>query len=362
MRDVQLFTDKETGADMIGTEFIKGFGLGNQLFCYVVSRCIALERGCEFGTANPQQLGNVFHSQRGMYFMDIDLGKEITQEMKASYHRFDDADDRLYMGNSHHDMKNGCYISGADDRIHQVEDNTLIYGNMQDESYFENYRDEIRSWLHVKPEADSHEYTKDNLCIINIRGGEYTNHPELYLDRRYWLHAIDNMKKIRPDMQFMIVTEDVESAHKVLPEYEVHHFDMGKDYVTIKNARYLILSNSSFAVLPTMTSETLQYAIAPKYWARHNISDGFWSSEQNIYSFLTYQDRKGRLFSAEQCREELAEYKKHSKLYARRNTRPGKARYFCQIIRRKLLYGRFYFLKIWRSLERRTGVIKTWQA
>ena len=347
---------------MIGTEFIKGFGLGNQLFCYVVSRCIALERGCEFGTANPQQLGNVFHSQRGMYFMDIDLGKEITQEMKASYHRFDDADDRLYMGNSHHDMKNGCYISGADDRIHQVEDNTLIYGNMQDESYFENYRDEIRSWLHVKPEADSHEYTKDNLCIINIRGGEYTNHPELYLDRRYWLHAIDNMKKIRPDMQFMIVTEDVESAHKVLPEYEVHHFDMGKDYVTIKNARYLILSNSSFAVLPTMTSETLQYAIAPKYWARHNISDGFWSSEQNIYSFLTYQDRKGRLFSAEQCREELAEYKKHSKLYARRNTRPGKARYFCQIIRRKLLYGRFYFLKIWRSLERRTGVIKTWQA
>ena len=69
---------------MIGTEFIKGFGLGNQLFCYVVARCIAQERGCEFGTANSQQLGNVFHSQRGMYFMDIDLGREITPEMNFS--------------------------------------------------------------------------------------------------------------------------------------------------------------------------------------------------------------------------------------------------------------------------------------
>ena len=346
---------------MIGTEFIKGFGLGNQLFCYVVARCIAQERGCEFGTANSQQLGNVFHSQRGMYFMDIDLGQEITPQMVKEYKRFDDADDRLYMGNSRHDMNNGCYISGADDRIHEVEDNTLIYGNMQAESYFCKYLDQIRDWLHVKPEADSHEYTRDNLCIINMRGGEYTNHPELYLDRKYWLHAIANMKKIRPDMEFMIVTEDVESAHKVLPEYEVHHFDMGKDYVTIKNARYLILSNSSFAVLPTMTSETLQYAIAPKYWARHNISDGFWSSEQNIYSFLNYQDRRGRIYTAQQCRAELEEYKKHSKLYARRNKRPGKLRYFCQILRRKVLYARFYIRKIWRSIERRTGIIATWQ-
>ena len=347
---------------MIGTEFIEGYGLGNQLFCYVTARCIAMERGCEFGTANQQQLGNVFHSHRGMYFMDIDLGKEITEDMKKSYHHFEDADDRLYIGSSVHDMNNGCYIIGANPAIHQVPDNTLLYGNMQDESYFEKYRQEIRQWLHVRPEADSHEYTRDNLCIINMRGGEYTGHPELYLDRKYWLQAISNMRKIRSDMTFMVVTEDEEAARKVLPEYEIHHFDMGKDYVTIKNARYLILSNSSFAVLPTMTSETLQYAIAPKYWARHNVSDGFWSSEQNIYSFLHYQDKRGNLYSAKQCRAELEEYKKDSRLFARRNKRPGKERYFAQIIRRKVIFACFYTGKIWRSLERRMGIIKTWKA
>jgi hypothetical protein len=346
---------------VIGTEFIKGFGLGNQLFCYVTARCIAEERGLSFGTANQQQFANVVQSQRGMYFMDIDLGGEITPGMKENYHRFDDAEDRLFLGTSKHDMTLGCYVSGARKDIHEVADDTLLYGNLQAEDYFGKYRDRIRTWLHVKPEYDSREYTRDNLCIINMRGGEYTGHPELYLDRSYWLHAVANMKKIRPDMEFMVVTEDEEAARKVLPEYEIHHFDMGKDYVTIKNARYLILSNSSFAVLPAMTSDTVQFIIAPKYWARHNVSDGFWSSEQNIYSFFHYQDRKGKLFTPEECRTELEQYKKTSGLYARRNRRPGKCRTFFQTIRRKALYSDFYCRKIWRSFERRTGMISVWK-
>ena len=136
---------------------------------------------------------------------------------------------------------------------------------------------------------------------------------------------------------------------------------MGKDYVTLKNARYLILSNSSFSIMPVLSSTELKYAIAPKYWARHNISDGFWSSEQNIYSFLHYQDKKGRIFEADECRAELAKYKERSALYRRRNVKPGKVFVFFQVIRRKCLYGVFYLKKIVRSLERRMGIIKTWQ-
>ncbi len=345
---------------MIGTELIEGYGLGNQLFFYITVRCLALEKGVDYGFVNPGQIGNVFHSKKGMYFMDIDMGKEISRGEMKNFKIYHERDDRLYMGNSRHDMSNGCYISGADEGILSVEDNTLIYGNLQDQSYFEKYRSQIKDWLHVKEEAESYEYTADDLCIINMRGGEYTNHPELYLDRKYFLNAIKNMKKINPDMRFMVVTEDEEAAKKVLPEYEVHHFDMGKDYVTVKNARYLILSNSSFALMPVMSSTELKYAIAPKYWARHNISDGFWSSEQNIYSFLTYQDRAGKLFSAEECRDELKHYKKVSPLYARRNKRPGKVMTFFQVVRRKCLYGCFYTKKIVRSLEKRSGIIKTY--
>ena len=123
--------------------------------------------------------------------------------------------------------------------------------------------------------------------------------------------------------------------------------------MTLKNAYYLLLSNSSFACLPAHTSETLKFAIAPKYWARHNVSDGYWASEQNIYSLFHYMDRKGKLFTADECRRELAEYKKRSRKDAKKNKRPGRAGVFYQNIRRRCVYGWFYLKKVWRALIRR---------
>lgn len=308
---------------MVGTEFINGQGLGNQLFCYVTARVVAEENGYEFGTAGQERFAVNIHSDRGMYFMDIDLGYAISQEEKKNYKIYQDAETRLFVGNSKHDMEHGCYIAGAEEKIHFVEDNTLIYGNMQAESYFIKYLPQIKQWLKVKPEYDSYEYSRENLCIINMRGGEYTGSPELFIDKKYWINGIKEMKKIRQDMEFMIITDDEEAAKKMLPGIPAHHFDIGKDYVTIKNAHYLLLSNSSFACLPAHTSDTVKFVIAPKYWARHNVSDGYWASEQNIYSLFHYMDRKGRMFTAEECKKELYGYKMNSSKYARRNSKPG---------------------------------------
>ena len=338
---------------MIGTEFINGQGLGNQLFCYVTARAIAEENGYEFGTAGQECFAVNIHSSQGMYFMDVDLGHAISPEEKKSFNVYQDAETRLYIGNSKHDMTYGCYISGADEGIHHVEDNTLIYGNMQDETYFIKYIDQVKQWLKVKPEYDSYEFSRENLCIINMRGGEYTGNFELYVDKKYWIHGMKEMKKHCPDMEFMIITDDVEAAGKMLPGIPAHHFDIGKDYVTLKNAHYLLLSNSSFACLPAHTSDTLKFAIAPKYWARHNVSDGYWASEQNIYSLFHYMDRKGRLFTAEQCRQELETYKRKSPKYARRGQKPGAVGTFFQNIRRRLIFGWFYCKKICRAVLRR---------
>ena len=312
---------------MVGTEFIKGQGLGNQLFCYVSSRCIAQDLGYEFGTAGQEQLAVNIHSKKGMYFMDMDLGipvldgagqavgedkgkkagkREYWKKDLASYH---EREERLYLKNCVHDMTHGCYVAGADDDIYKIADNTLLYGNLQSERYFAHHRQEIKGWLKVKEEYDSYEYTRDNLCILNVRGGEYVDSRPLFLRRKYWLDAMRNMRKIREDMEFMIVTEDVRAANWLLPELEAHDFGIAGDYAALKNARYLVLSNSSFAFFPVFTSETVREVIAPKYWARHNVSDGYWASEQNIYEGFRYQDRSGKLFCAEECREELEVYK-----------------------------------------------------
>lgn len=299
---------------MVGTEFIRGQGLGNQLFCYVSSRCIARDLGYQFGTAGQEELAVNIHSKKGMYFMDMDLGVPVLD--KENYRIYQEKEKRIYLKNCVHDMSHGCYVADADEDIYGIEDGTLIYGNLQAERYFLSHKKEIKEWLKVKKEYDSYEYTRDNLCIINVRGGEYTDNRFLFLRRKYWADAIKHMRRIRSDMEFRIVTDDVAAARRVLPGIEAHHLDLAGDYVTLKNARYLILSNSSFAFFPAFTSETVKTVIAPKYWARHNVSDGYWASGQNIYEGFLYQDRDGKLFEAEECRREWKSYKEKGGLSA----------------------------------------------
>lgn len=154
-------------------------------------------------------------------------------------------------------------------------------------------------------------------------------------------------------MEFMIVTDDVGEAQKMLPDIPAYHFSIDKDYVTLKNAHYLLLSNSSFAFFPAYTSETVKLVIAPKYWARHNVSNGYWASEQNIYEGFHYMDRKGRLFTAEECRRELARYRQTSGCYKRAGRKPQGMRLWIYMLHSKWVYGRFRLGKICRGLLRR---------
>ena len=283
---------------MIGTEFLRGQGLGNRLFVYITARALAADRGAVFGTAGREHL-RADH-------LDLDLGEEITDV--SAYARYDEAEERIYLKNSVHDMVHGCYVAGADPALFSVADGTLIYGNLQAEAYFEAHRDELAGWLKVRPQYISEEYTADDLCILNVRGGEYADDGALFLREKYWRSAMTQMRRERPDMRFMVVTDDIAAAQRILPDVPAHHFSPEKDYVTVHMARYLILSNSSFGVLPAMTGPHVKKVIAPRYWARHNVSDGYWASAQNIYTGFDYLDPDGTLHTAEECRRGLASY------------------------------------------------------
>ncbi len=149
------------------------------------------------------------------------------------------------------------------------------------------------------------------------------------------------------------VYHDVESARKMLPGIPAYHFDIGKDYVTLKNAHYLLLSNSSFACFPVFTSKTLKYVLAPKYWARFNVSDGYWASEQNIYDGWHYQDKRGRIFTAEECRQELEQYKKTSAKYRKMNQRPEGLALKFEILKSEVYKKICYGIKIFWAVRRR---------
>ena len=121
-------------------------------------------------------------------------------------------------------------------------------------------------------------------------------------------------------MRFLIITEDVEAANIMFPKIPAYHLGMGEDYAAIHMAKNLIVSNSSFAFFPIFTSDNVKTVIAPKFWAGYNYSNGYWASEQNIYTGWKYLGRDGKLYTADECRDELQRYKQQrEKFYKKRD-------------------------------------------
>jgi hypothetical protein len=340
---------------IIATELLKGQGLGNQLFCYVTTRCIALRNNCDYSILGGDTLANNIHSQCGLYFMDLELGIPTNKEDFGEI--YNEHEDRLYVASSKHDIEHGAYVTGTDKELLNMKRTVLAYGNMQSEDYYLKYKKEICGWLRVKPEYECYDYSQDDLCIIHLRCTDYMDSPELFLNKKYWINGMRNMRKINPRMRFMIITNDVKEAEKLIPGVKAYNFDLAKDYSIIKNAKYLLLANSSFAYFPAFTSTTVKKIIAPKYWARHNVSDGYWASEQNIYEGFTYQDRKGRLFSADECRRELEQYKLKSPLYAKLNTPMTEKEKAKAYRKAKRFYNRYKLIHYYNSAKRKLRMV-----
>lgn len=290
---------------MIITEIYKGQGLGNQLWCYVVTRVIAKDKGYNFGIQSPEQL-------KCLDFLELDLGKPVTggtgpeggppQQLPDGINYYYNERKISLPSNPNWDIRT------YDANLVNVPDNTKIDGIMQDERYIAHCKAEIRQWLKVKPEYECYEYASDDICVINFRGGEYVRHPDLFLRQRYWDDAIRQMRSLNPNFRFVVITDDVKTARKFFPSFEVLHFNIAKDYVIVKNAHYLILSNSSFAWFPAWLSEKLNYCIAPKYWAAYNTSDGYWSCSTNITKSWFYLDQMGKINDYDTCLKELQTY------------------------------------------------------
>ena len=100
---------------MLGIETQEGFGLGNQLFFYVTTRCIALDKGYQFSVLDPEHFANNMHSDCGLYFMDLDMGLPSKKEdyQKVYYEK----ETRLFAGNSRHDLTHGVYVTDEDKQL-----------------------------------------------------------------------------------------------------------------------------------------------------------------------------------------------------------------------------------------------------
>lgn len=254
---------------MISGIFHPGSGLGNMLHRYVAVRVLTLDKNYHFGMVAPENF-------KGKDFMNLDMGRGGNSALKDFKVEYPAGKIVFPKGYVWEEWDKHCY----DPDINFVKEMTIIDGNFEDPRYFEHHLPEIREWLKTEE-----LHISNGICVINFRGGEYQYVPELFLPLSYWQEAVSLMEKKHSGVQFEVHTDDPELAKKFFPNFPIIH-DIGLNWRSIRYARHLILSNSSFAVLPALLNENVQEIIAPKYWNRYNVKE--WAYPQNYYKAFTY--------------------------------------------------------------------------
>ena len=250
---------------MIIGHFHKGSGIGNQLFRYVFARVKAKDLGTDFGMTG---------EFKGAHFMNLAYAPvaqaqcEILRNVIPSFE-----EERI-------NNAQGVDIRPYDEKTLEIGSDCIVDGEFQDERYFMHRLDEVREWLKVEP-LDM----PDDLCVINFRGGEYVGVKDLFLPQSYWNEAIQKMKEVNKNMRFEVHTDDVETARMFFPDCKIIA-NMEINWRSIRYAKYLILSNSSFAILPALLNENAELILAPMYWAGYNV--GYWKLPQNQYKKFNY--------------------------------------------------------------------------
>ena len=306
---------------MIVTEFYNGQGLGNQLWCYFVTRVIAHKNGYEFGIQSSYKF-------KGKEFISIDFGNEVIGGFGPEGGPPNSLPEGIsnYYHEKLHRHKNGVDISKMDNNLLTIADNSKIDGNMQSVRYIKNYRNVIMSWIKII-KSDSIELA-DNLCVIHIRGGDFRFSTAL-LGRSYYDGAINKMMSKNENMKFVIVTDDINYSRSIYPNIPIiggsstdytdiniapHHMGgpVWMDWNILFNAKNVIMSASSFSFWPVYLNSKA-YVIAPMYWADYNRSDGYWSCGDSIVDGWFYIDRSGLMLSSSECLIKKKEYEEKNK-------------------------------------------------
>ena len=250
---------------MIYSFLHQGSGVGNQLARMVAVRVKALDLGVDWKMIwNPDNSGKPigFKCKDFMKFDDKNIWG--IGDLEQSY---------VKEWNEKKVTENGIDIRSYDSEWNFIQNNTIIEGEFQSEIYWEHREKEVDEWLKVEP-LDM----PDDLCVIGFRGGEFAVYPDLFLTKSYWDEGVRMMREINPKMRFQVHTDDKPLAQQFFPDFEVIH-DIGINWRSMRYAKYAIIANSSFFILPRWLNKGL--TIAPRFWGRRNV--GVWSMNQNYY-------------------------------------------------------------------------------
>ena len=252
---------------MIITEFYRGQGFGNLLWLYAVVSSASRKLSCDFSIIS-------YHRFKGRNFLNLDTGQRL--DFKSSNHP--NPNRPTYIQNYITDEK-----LTLQNYSNFIKASSKIDGSFQIEELIQDDRDYYKKIFKV-----CQKITIDlaNVCIINLRGGEYSGVPQLLLPREYYVNAMSLMKKHNPNYEFKIITDDPKLGRSYFPQLEIlskspriiaaiqarypSATKIEFDLSILQNAGGLILSNSSFSWWGAWTNSVATKVIAPKFWGNYN--------------------------------------------------------------------------------------------
>ena len=306
---------------MLAASIHEHAGLGNQIWRYVCCRVFAEKLGYDFGVSHPGWRGK---------FLNIDWGEDPKMNVEEDSDYQSSSGFLYYKEESIHHASAPGEIGDPDLKFETLDDNTYINGTFQKMSYIEDYRDKICGWLTYDDKYKITDFSDDNICVIQLRGGDYTTGHSM-LPPEYYHQAMHHMRQNNPDVEFVIVTDDPKTAQRMIPNtpiigsataeekdpdqkfiswYEYTGGPVSMDYTILNHAKYAIISSSTFAFWPIWTNKKLLNVIAPKYWFDYNRSDGWWRPKDGIVNdpAWLWMDKFGGLFESKTCIKLAKEY------------------------------------------------------
>lgn len=248
----------------------QGSGVGNQLHRYIALRIKALQLKTDYCLIwNPDGSGK----QEGFKCKDF-MQFDETKVIKGTVTEPDWQEKKI--------VENGVDIRSYDPEFNFIKNGSLIEGEFQDERYWQDYEKEVNEWLKVEPLE-----MLDDLCVIGFRGGEFKVFPDLFLPKEYWEKAMEMMRETNPNMKFEVHTDDPETAKEFFSGLKIVH-DIGINWRSMRYAKYAIIANSSFFILPRWLRHGENHAVtvAPRFWARRNTH--VWALPSNFYNRFLY--------------------------------------------------------------------------
>lgn len=235
--------------------------LGNQLFQYATLVSVARKNGLVF-SFDPEWLGKDI-------FKNIDYGYNFNSRIQKNY--IDEGEENGYNPN-----------------IFNVKENTRLGGYFQSEKYFSDIKEDLKHYFHV--DSIDTEYNYDEYCYIHFRGGDYAQNN--YIPNVDWyLRAMDRIKEFKPDIKFVVITDDTVLARIYFPHFPILANDMLTDYTYMRYSKYKILSSSTFSWWGAYFSlDDNAVVIAPNRWLnvnyRHTREEQFYPLDIKTENFI----------------------------------------------------------------------------